>query len=114
MLPAFVLAGVGMTLFFVPIASLVLGAAPAGTEGVASGANASFREIGGVFGIALFGAVFSSYGGYASPQSFVNGLCPASFVGCGALVLGVGTALFVRGRHSIDSHANETPTHKRD
>ena len=103
-----------MTLFFAPIASLVLGAAPAGTEGVVSGAIASFREIGGVFGIALIGAVFSSYGGFAAPQRFVNGLRPASFVGCGAHVLGVGTVLFVRGRRSIDSHANETPTHKRD
>jgi EmrB/QacA subfamily drug resistance transporter len=110
MLPAFVLAGVGMTLFFVPIASLVLEAAPAGTEGVASGANASFREIGGVFGIALIGAVFSSHGGYASPQSFVNGLRPATFIGFVALVLGVGAALFVRGRRSNESHTNDTPT----
>ena len=46
----FVVCGVGMTLFFVPLASLVLGAVPRSLEGVASGANAAFRELGGVLG----------------------------------------------------------------
>ena len=40
----FVVCGVGMTLFFVPLASLVLGAVPRSLEGVASGANAAFRS----------------------------------------------------------------------
>ncbi len=36
----FVVCGLGMTLFFVPLASLVLGTVPPALEGVASGANA--------------------------------------------------------------------------
>ncbi len=58
----FVVCGVGMTLFFVPLASVVLGTLPKALEGVASGANAAFRELGGVLGIAVLGAVFSCPG----------------------------------------------------
>ncbi len=84
----FVLCGVGMTLFFVPLASVVLGTVPTRLEGVASGTNAAFRELGGVLGIAALGAVFSARGGYASPQDYVSGLVPA--VACGAAVVAVG------------------------
>jgi EmrB/QacA subfamily drug resistance transporter len=88
MIVPFVLCGVGMTLFFVPLASVVLGTVPSALEGVASGTNAAFRELGGVLGIAALGAVFSSRGGYASPQDYVSGLVPA--VACGAAVVTVG------------------------
>jgi len=95
MVPAFVLAGLGMTLFFVPLASLVLGSVPPSLEGVASGTNSAFREVGGVLGIAVLGAVFSSSGGYSSAQDYVNGLRPAILVGAVAVLLGTFTALFV-------------------
>ena len=64
--------GMGMTLFFVPLASLVLGAVPTALEGVASGANSAFRELGGVLGIAVLGAVFSAHGSYSSGQDYVE------------------------------------------
>jgi predicted MFS family arabinose efflux permease len=70
--PPFVIAGVGMTLFFVPLASLVLGSVPTALEGVASGTNSAFRELGGVLGIAVLGAVFSSSGGYPRPWSALS------------------------------------------
>jgi len=95
MVPAFVLAGLGMTHFFVPLASLVLGSVPSSLEGVASGTNSAFREVGGVFGIAVLGAVFSSSGGYSSAQDYVNGLKPAILVGAAAVLLGTVTALLV-------------------
>ena len=95
MVPAFILAGTGMTLFFVPLASLVLGAVPSSLEGIASGTNSAFRELGGVLGIAVLGAVFSSSGGYASPQDYVNGLTPAIWGGAAVVLLGVLTALLV-------------------
>ena len=41
-------------------------------EGVASGANSAFRELGGVLGIAVLGAVFSAHGGYSSGQDYVT------------------------------------------
>jgi len=98
MVPAFIVAGLGMTMFFVPIASLVLGSVNKDLEGVASGTNAAFRELGGVFGIAILGAVFSSSGGYLSAQDYVNGLRPAIFVGAGVVVLGFFAALLVPRR----------------
>ncbi len=94
----FVICGIGMALFFVPLASLVLGAVPRALEGVASGANSAFRELGGVLGVATLGAVFSAKGGYASGQDFVNGLGPAVFVGAAVVAVGAVTAIIVPGR----------------
>jgi EmrB/QacA subfamily drug resistance transporter len=85
----FVLSGVGMALFFVPLASVVLSAVRPEQEGVASGTNAAFREIGGVLGIATLGAVFSAHGGYSSGSAFLAGLLPAMWVGVAVLLLGV-------------------------
>ena len=85
----FVLSGVGMALFFVPLASVVLASVRPEQEGVASGTNAAFRELGGVLGIATLGAVFSAHGGYASGADVPLGpACPPS--GSGVAVLGVG------------------------
>ena len=84
MVPAFMLAGIGMALFFVPLASLVLGSVPSALEGVASGTNSAFREVGGVLGIAVLGAVFSSSGSYARGSDYVKGLTPAILVGAAA------------------------------
>ena len=60
----FVLAGVGMALFFTPMANLVLSSVRREQEGQASGANNAIRELGGVFGVAVLASVFSRYGGY--------------------------------------------------
>jgi hypothetical protein len=84
-----------MSLFFVPLASLVLGAVPPALEGVASGTNSAFRELGGVLGIAVLGAVFSSSGSYASSAAYVHGLKPAIMVGAAVVLVGTLTALLV-------------------
>jgi EmrB/QacA subfamily drug resistance transporter len=83
--PPFVLAGVGMGLFFAPITRLVLGFVPGHLEGVASGTSNAMRQLGSVLGIAVLGAVFSAYGGYASGQQFVDGAVRAAWVGAVAL-----------------------------
>ncbi|MGH3267374.1 MAG: hypothetical protein ACRDNS_35930, partial [Trebonia sp.] len=57
----------------------------------ASGATGAIRELGGVLGVAVLATVFTSHGGYASPQAFVNGLVPAMWVG--TVVLGVGALI---------------------
>jgi EmrB/QacA subfamily drug resistance transporter len=86
---AFVVSGVGMALFFVPLASVLLGSVRPEEEGVASGTNSAFREIGGVLGIAALGAVFSSRGGgYASGAAYLSGLLPAIWVGASVVGLG--------------------------
>ena len=82
----FVVSGVGMALFFVPLASVVLSSVRPEQEGVASGANSCVpRGRRGVLGIAVLGAVFSARGGYTSGAAYVAGLRPAVWVGpsCG-------------------------------
>jgi EmrB/QacA subfamily drug resistance transporter len=84
----FILSGVGMGLFFAPVANVILGSVRPREEGQASGANNAIRELGGVFGVAVLASIFASYGGYGSGQSFVNGLGPAVWVG--AILVGIG------------------------
>jgi MFS family permease len=98
LVPAFVMAGIGMALFFAPVANVVLSAVLPREEGQASGANNAIRELGGVFGVAVLASVFTSYGGYESGQAFVDGLVPAVWVG--AVVVGIGAlaALFIPAR----------------
>jgi len=103
MVVPFILCGVGMTLFFVPLASVVLGTLPKALEGVASGANAAFRELGGVLGIAVLGAVFSSNGSYSSSQSYVSGLVPAVAVGAAVVAVGAFTAMALPRRRQLQA-----------
>ena len=84
----FILAGVGMALFFTPMANLVLSSVGREREGQASGANNAVRELGGVFGVAVLASVFSTYGGYGTGESFVAGMTPALWIG--AIAVGVG------------------------
>jgi MFS family permease len=87
----FILSGTGMAMFFAPVANVVLSSVRAEEEGKASGTNNAIREVGGVFGVAVLASVFSHYGGYASPQSFVDGLTIATWVG--AAVVGAGAVI---------------------
>jgi EmrB/QacA subfamily drug resistance transporter len=87
----FILSGTGMAMFFAPVANVVLSAVRPDQEGQASGANNAIREVGGVFGVAVLASVFAQYGGYGTPQSFVDGLTPAIWVG--AIVVGGGALI---------------------
>ena len=87
----FILSGTGMAMFFAPVANVVLSAVRPEQEGQASGANNAIREVGGVFGVAVLASVFASYGGYGTPQSFVDGLTPAIWVG--AIVVAAGALI---------------------
>src|SRR5829696_1411154 len=62
----FAISGIGMGLFFAPVANIVLSSVRPEEEGQASGANNAIRELGGVFGVAVLASVFAQYGGYAS------------------------------------------------
>ena len=90
LIPAFVMAGVGMSLYFAPVANLVLSAVRRSEEGKASGVNNTIREVGGVFGVAVLASVFAAAGSYASPTAFVDGLTAALWVGA----IAVGSATF--------------------
>src|SRR5579871_1975982 len=95
LVPAFVVSGAGMSLFFAPVANMVLGSVRRDQEGIASGANNAIRELGGVFGVAVLGAVFSAHGSYASGTAFVAGLAPAVWIGAAGVAAAAGAALLL-------------------
>ena len=88
MIGPFILAGSGMALVFAPSANAVLASVRTDQAGQASGATNAIRELGGVLGIAVLGTIFSSGGGYATPQLFISGLAPAMWVGTAVLAVG--------------------------
>jgi EmrB/QacA subfamily drug resistance transporter len=93
LIPGLILGGIGNGMFFAPIASLLLGAVRREQEGIASGVNNALRELGGVLGIAVMGAIFSARGGYgptanlSAAQHFIDGLVPAVWTGSALLVV---------------------------
>ena len=114
LVPAFVLAGAGMGLFFAPIANVVLSAVRPEEEGKASGANNAIRELGGVFGVAVLAAVFTANGSYISPTAFVDGLIPAMQLGAVVVGLGALAAVALPGRAratdaAVDDGRAESP-----
>ncbi|MGI8887016.1 MAG: DHA2 family efflux MFS transporter permease subunit [Gaiellaceae bacterium] len=87
----FILSGIGMGMFFAPVANVVLSAVKPEEEGKASGANNAIREVGGVLGVAVLATIFARAGGYESPLIFNDGLVPALWVG--AIVVGIGSVI---------------------
>ncbi|WP_373465423.1 MFS transporter [Streptomyces sp. V1I6] len=96
-LPALVISGVGMALYFAPAASVVMSSVRPSEQGIASGANNALREVGGALGIAVLGSVFAAQGGYESPQAFSDGTVPAVWIGAGALAAAALVALLIPG-----------------
>jgi EmrB/QacA subfamily drug resistance transporter len=92
----FAISGIGMALFWAPVANVVLGSVPVEAEGQASGANNAIRELGGVLGVAVLASVFAHYGGYRSGQTFTDGMIPAVYIGAAVVALGSLAAFLIR------------------
>ena len=92
----FALSGVGMALFFAPVANVILSSVRRQEEGQASGANNAIRELGGVFGVAVLAAVFAAKGGYGSGQQFVDGMNPAVMIGAALVAVGAIAAFAIK------------------
>ena len=103
----FVLSGMGMGLFFAPVANVVLSSVRPEQEGKASGATNAIRELGGVFGVAVLAAVFSHVGGYQSGTAFVNGTTTAVYVGGAIVALGAVAAALIKRRPAAAAQAQE-------
>jgi predicted MFS family arabinose efflux permease len=93
---AFLISGVGMALFFAPVANVILSSVRPEQEGQASGANNAIRELGGVFGVAVLAAVFTVNGGYGSGQQFVDGMNPAVLIGAVLVAVGAIAAFAIK------------------
>jgi EmrB/QacA subfamily drug resistance transporter len=109
LVPGFVLGGTGMALVFAPAANAVLSAVRPEEAGQASGATNAIRELGGVLGVAVLAAVFTSAGGFETPQAFVDGLVPALWVGVAVLVTGGLVALLVPGKRARQPESAAVP-----
>jgi EmrB/QacA subfamily drug resistance transporter len=108
----FIVAGAGMALVFAPSANAVLSSVTVEQAGQASGANNAIRELGGVLGVSVLATVFTSAGGYTSPQAFVNGMTPALWVGVAVLAAGalLALALPFSTRQPATSQRGRTPS----
>ena len=90
-----------MSLYFAPVANLVLSAVRRSEEGKASGVNNTVREVGGVFGVAVLASVFSAVGSYASPIAFVDGMTAALWVGAVAVGASVFAAIAIPAKQDV-------------
>jgi EmrB/QacA subfamily drug resistance transporter len=105
----FAISGVGMAMFWAPVANVVLSAVRPEEQGQASGANNAIRELGGVFGVAVLASVFSSYGGYRTQETFVNGMNAAVWIGAGVVLLGAIAAFAIGKTRAVSEVVQEEP-----
>ncbi|MEV4330379.1 MFS transporter [Streptomyces sp. NPDC049597] len=109
-LPALILGGVGMALYFAPAASVVMSSVRPAEQGVASGANNALREVGGALGVAVLGAVFAAQGGYESAWAFTDGTVPALWIGAAVVAVAALVALMIPGgRTTPDEPEDDGP-----
>jgi EmrB/QacA subfamily drug resistance transporter len=94
----FMVSGIGMAMFWAPVANVVLAAVRKEEEGQASGAQNAIRELGGVFGVAVLASVWSHYGSYRTGGSFVDGMTPAIWIGAAIVLLGAVAAFLIPSR----------------
>jgi EmrB/QacA subfamily drug resistance transporter len=94
----FMISGIGMALFFAPVANVVLSAVRPREEGQASGANNAIRELGGVFGVAVLASIFAHYGGYTSAATYTHGMSISVWVGAIVVLAGAVAAFAVPSR----------------
>jgi EmrB/QacA subfamily drug resistance transporter len=99
----FFLSGIGMALFFAPVANVVLSAVRPQEEGQASGANNAIRELGGVFGVAVLASIFAHYGGYTDAASFAHGMSISVYVGAAIVFAGAVAAFAIPQRRRAEA-----------
>jgi EmrB/QacA subfamily drug resistance transporter len=98
-----VVAGIGIAMCFPTVAGAVVASVPIEDSGVAAGTNNAFRELGGVFGVAILSAVFAAGGSYASPGAFIAGFKPAEMVAAAISVAGVLAALLAPSKATVST-----------
>jgi MFS family permease len=103
----FMASGIGMAMFWAPVANVILAAVRKEEEGQASGAQNAIRELGGVFGVAVLASIWSHYGSYQSGTAFVDGMTPAIWVGAAVVFLGALTAFAIPRRARVREEAAE-------
>ncbi len=88
-----VLSGFGIGMVFPAFSGEVVASVRPELMGIAAGTNATVRELGGVFGVALVGLVFASPTAYATTSGFVAGFDRAILACAGFTALGAAVAV---------------------
>jgi EmrB/QacA subfamily drug resistance transporter len=100
------IAGLGTGIFISPNTSALLGAAPRGRQGIASGILATARNFGMVLGVGLAGATFNTalaaFGENPSPVAYASAVGPSFLVASGIAMLGLLVTLW-RGKRADPS-----------
>ncbi len=104
------LAGIGTALFVSPNNTSIMGAVPVRQRGIASGAIATARTLGMVFGVALAGTIFSAFVSFQGegmdryvPEmapAFMAGLRHVMAAGTGLAAIGIAVS-FSRGSENV-------------
>jgi hypothetical protein len=95
LMPGFALFGVGAGLMNVPLTNSILGASPTGQAGIASALINASREVAGLLGVTVIGAVLRARqagalrGGATQSQAFLDGYHTGLWVTIGLLAVGV-------------------------
>ncbi len=95
LMPGFVVFGLGAGLMNVPLTSAVLEASPTGQTGIASALLNASREVAGLLGVTVIGAVLRSRqavalgGGASAPTAFLDGYHAGLWVTIALLATGV-------------------------
>jgi EmrB/QacA subfamily drug resistance transporter len=103
-IPAFLIAGVGISMALPCVAAAGLSAAPQRLLGKAAGTVNTLQQFGSVFGVAVATAVFNAHGSLASPEQVTSGFKPALGVAAGLSLIGAVVAIGIkRSRDSVSS-----------
>ena len=97
----FIVGGIGVSMAVPCGQSAVISAVEDRDVGTAAGVNSTMRELGGVFGISVTVAVFGAYGGYGSPQEFLDGFVPALITAATLSAAGAAAGLALPARRRI-------------
>jgi hypothetical protein len=93
--------GAGLSVAMPAVLKSILGAVAVDEIGKASGAAATLRFLGAVFGIAILAAVFAATGSLASPQAFGRGFSTAIGVSAVLALVGALLCLATPGRRRV-------------
>jgi MFS family permease len=108
LVPGLLVAGVGISMAIPTVQNAVIGAVSPEAIGKASGVSNTFRQLGGVFGVALALAVFAHAGDYTSPSAFTAGFSPALLVTAALSLVGAVSAVLVPARRTRSTVAPAT------
>jgi EmrB/QacA subfamily drug resistance transporter len=95
LMPGFMLFGAGAGLMNVPLTNAIMDAAPEAQAGIASALMNASREVSGLLGVTIIGAVLSTVrasalrGGTPAPAAFLDGYHTGLWVTIGVLAAGV-------------------------